>query len=196
MAQSPSQWLDSRLAQDWRPGGPGFESCCGNFASELQNGKSPTLLVYFGGNTKRCRSLPLVSGGLYGRESKIPHTGGRCVACHWCRPAQRPTSRRGQLVQWPWKASRSSLSARDDAADMLHSTTIAGERLRSGNRLPWALKLHSQRLLDPNARQRGVDTNAKSYGNARRIQLPATTPHHREIISRGGHQAFIQPPDG
>ena len=20
---------------DWRPGGPGFESCCGNFASEL-----------------------------------------------------------------------------------------------------------------------------------------------------------------
>ena len=26
------EWLRT---VDWRPGGPGFESCCGNFASEL-----------------------------------------------------------------------------------------------------------------------------------------------------------------
>ena len=28
------------------------------------------------------------------------------------------------------------------------------------------------------------------------IQLAATTPHHREVVSRGGHSAFIRPPDG
>ena len=41
-----------------------------------------------------------------------------------------------------------------------------------------------------------LETNAKSTGNAQRIQLAATTPHHREVISRGGHPAFIRPPDG
>ena len=29
-----AKWVRLR-ALDWRPGGPGFESCCGNFASEL-----------------------------------------------------------------------------------------------------------------------------------------------------------------
>ena len=30
--RSVEEWVG---ALDWRPGGPGFESCCGNFASEL-----------------------------------------------------------------------------------------------------------------------------------------------------------------
>ena len=59
-----------------------------------------------------------------------------------------------------------------------------------------AAPLRSERLLDPDARQRGVDTNAKSTGNAQRIQLAETTPHQREVVSRGGHPAFIRPPDG
>ena len=39
--------------------------------------------------------------------------------------------------------------------------------------------LRSECLLDPDARQRGVDANAKSAGNAQWLQLPADTSHHR-----------------
>ena len=44
-------------ALDWRPGGPGFESRCGNFASEFGNSVYPTLPVSFGGDTKSSWSL-------------------------------------------------------------------------------------------------------------------------------------------
>ena len=37
---------------------------------------------------------------------------------------------------------------------------------------------------------------AKSAGNAERVQLPATTSHHREVVSRGGHHTFVRPSDG
>ena len=40
-----------------------------------------------------------------------------------------------------------------------------------------AVPLRSERLLDPDTQQRGVDANAKTVGNAQRIQLPPTTPH-------------------
>ena len=35
-----------------------------------------------------------------------------------------------------------------------------------------------------------------SAGNAERVQLPATTSHHREVVSRGGHHTFVRPSDG
>ena len=57
--------------------------------------------------------------------------------------------------------------------------------------------LHSEHLLDLDARQRGVDLNVKSAGNAQRLQLPAATLHHREVvISRGDHQAFVRLSNG
>ena len=59
-----------------------------------------------------------------------------------------------------------------------------------------AAPLRSECLLDSDAGQRGVDVNAKSAGNAQWLQLPAATPHHREVVSRGGHQAFVRPSDG
>ena len=74
----------------------------------------------------------------------------------------------------------------EDAADMHHRMTIAGESSRNidylwrDNRLPRSFApLSSEHLLDLNARQRGVDANAKSAGNAERLQLSATAPHHR-----------------
>ena len=59
-----------------------------------------------------------------------------------------------------------------------------------------AAPLRSEYLLDSDARQRDVDANAKSTGNAQRLQLQAATQHHREVVSRGGHQAFLRPSDG
>ena len=59
-----------------------------------------------------------------------------------------------------------------------------------------AAPLRSQRLLDLDVRQRGVDPNDKSAGNAQQFQLPATAQHHQEVVSRGGHQAFVRPSDG
>ena len=59
-----------------------------------------------------------------------------------------------------------------------------------------ATPLRSECLLDLNARQRGVDANAKSTGNADRLQLSATSPHHREVVSGGSHHAFLRPADG
>ena len=51
-------------------------------------------------------------------------------------------------------------------------------------------------LLDPDARLRGVNANAKSAGNTQWLQISATALHHREVVSRGGHQAFVRPSDG
>ena len=59
-----------------------------------------------------------------------------------------------------------------------------------------AAPLRSECLLDSHTWQRGVDVNAKSAGNAQWLQLQAATPHHREVVSRGGHQAFVRPSDG
>ena len=94
----------------------------------------------------------------------------------WCRPGQRPASRRGQLADKAVKLAKRKASAAllppvvmegealesvyqfdylgyrftsvgDDAADMRHRITIAGERSRSldylwhDNRLPRSLKL-------------------------------------------------------
>ena len=44
--------------------------------------------------------------------------------------------------------------------------------------------------------QRAVDANAMSADNGQWLQLSATTPHHREVVSRGGHQAFVRPSGG
>ena len=38
---------------DWRPGGPGFESRCGNFALDFGNSTYRASPVSFGGDTKR-----------------------------------------------------------------------------------------------------------------------------------------------
>ena len=59
-----------------------------------------------------------------------------------------------------------------------------------------AAPLRSECLLDPDARQRGVDANAKSAGNTQWLQLPAATSHHREVVSRGGYYAFVRPSEG
>ena len=79
----------------------------------------------------------------------------------------------------------------DDAADMRHRLTIAGERSRSLDYVAQSLTpvsqaapLRSECLLDPDARQRGLDANAKSAGNAQWLQLPTATSHHREVVSR------------
>ena len=58
------------------------------------------------------------------------------------------------------------------------------------------MPIRSECLFDADARQRGVDSYAKSAGNAKRVQLPATTSHHREVVSRGGHHTFVRPSDG
>ena len=55
---------------DWRPDGPGFESRCGNFASELWQFCLPRFAVSFGGDTKNRRSR---LSGVYARGSKISH---------------------------------------------------------------------------------------------------------------------------
>ena len=48
--EMPRQWKKNGLelgALDWRPGGPGFESCCGNFASELWQFRLPRFAGVF-----------------------------------------------------------------------------------------------------------------------------------------------------
>ena len=50
-----------------------------------------------------------------------------------------------------------------------------------------AVPLRSVRLFDPDTWLRGVDPNAKSAGNTERFQHQATTTHHQEVVSRGGH---------
>ena len=152
----------------------------------------------------------------------------------WCRPRQRPASRRGQLADKAVKLTKRKASAAllapvlmegesletvyqfdylgcrftsdgDDAADMRHRMAIADERSRSLDYMwrdkpptpvPEATPLRSECLLDLKARQRGVDANAKSAGNAERLQLSATSPHHREVVSGGSHRAFLRPADG
>ena len=93
----------------------------------------------------------------------------------------------------------------EDAPDMRHRMAIEDDRSRSARphvaRQPLtavseAAPLRSERLLDLNARQRGVDANVKSAGNDKRFQLSTTAPHHREVISGGCHQAFLRPADG
>ena len=59
--------------------------------------------------------------------------------------------------------------------------------------VPEATPLRSECLLDLNAQQRGVDANGKSAGNAEWLQLSATSPHHREVVSGGSHHAFLRP---
>ena len=77
-----AEWV---IALDWRPGGPRFESCCDNFASELCQFRLPDLPVSFGGDTKSRWSL---LSGVYARGSKISHTGGKCVTCRGLHHSQ------------------------------------------------------------------------------------------------------------
>ena len=85
---------------------------------------------------------------------------------------------------------------------MRRRMTIAGERSHSlnylwrDNRLPWSLKLRFYAASVCSTLTHGMNVNAKSAGNAQWLQLPAATPHHREVISRGGHQTFVRPSDG
>ena len=160
-------------------------------------------------------------------ERTFPTARGLAVhRARWCRPGQRPASRRGQLADKAVKLAKRKASAAllppvviegepletvyqfdclgcrftsdaDDAADMRHRMAIAGECSRSlgylwrDNSLPRSLKLCLYA-----ASVCSTLTHGKSTGNAQRIQLAATTPHHREVVSRGGHPAFIRPPDG
>ena len=92
------------------------------------------------------------------------------------------TTRQTCTIAWPSRASARVVS-----------TTCGGQPLTAVTEAPY---LCSECLLDPAARQRGVDANTKSAGNAQWLQLSATAPHHREVVSRGGHQAFVRPSDG
>ena len=105
-------------------------------------------------------------------ERSFPTSRGLAVhRARWCRPGQRPASRRGQLADKAVKLTKRKASAAllppvimegeslesvyqcrftsdgDDAADMRHRMAIAGERSRSldylwrDNRLPRSLKL-------------------------------------------------------
>ena len=58
-----SEWV---RALDWRPGGPGFESRCVNFASDFGNFVYSALPVSFVRDTKSCQP-PL--SGVYARGS-------------------------------------------------------------------------------------------------------------------------------
>ena len=62
--------------------------------------------------------------------------------------------------------------------------------------VPETKPIRSECLLDLNARQRSVDANAKSAGNAEWLQLSATSPHHRKVVSGGSHHAFLRPANG
>ena len=93
----------------------------------------------------------------------------------------------------------------DDAADMRHRMAIAGERSRGldhlwrDNRLPRSLKMRLYAAIVCSTLMHGSEAcmlTHKSAGNAQRLQLPATAPHHREIVSRGCHQAFVRPSEG
>ena len=59
-----AEWV---RALDWRPGGPGFESLCGNFGSELWKFRLPRFTSVF-----RRRHLLNLSG-VYARGSKTSH---------------------------------------------------------------------------------------------------------------------------
>ena len=86
-----AEWV---RALDWRPGGPGFESRCGNlFASELWK----FCLHRF---ASQCLSeetlklsrhaVPSISvSGVYAMGSKISHTCGKCVGLT-CRGLHHP----------------------------------------------------------------------------------------------------------
>ena len=68
-------------------------------------------------------------------------------------------------------------------------TTLEMQRLR-GDQIKVFTILNGYENIDSNT-QRVFDVNAKSAGNAQWRQLPAATSHHREVVSRGGHQAFV-----
>ena len=89
--------------------------------------------------------------------------------------------RRTCAIAWP-----SRVSGRVDS-------TVARQPVTAVTKAP---PIRSECLFDADARQRGVDSYAKSAGNAERVQLPATTSHHREVVSRGGHHTFVRPSDG
>ena len=93
-------------------------------------------------------------------------------------------------------ARRQSRQASEETGICCFASTSGHGRQVARDRLPVRLPRRSECLLDPDARQRGVDTYAKSAGNAQRVQLPATTSHHRDVVSRGGHDAFVRPSDG
>ena len=89
----------------------------------------------------------------------------------------------------------------DDAADMRHRGRALAWPRPPVARQPLAAvteaaPLRSERLLDLNPRQRGVDANAKSTGDTERLQLSATAPHYRDVVSRGGQQTLARPADG
>ena len=85
----------------------------------------------------------------------------------------------------------------DDAADMRHRMAIAGERSRGldylsrDNRLVWSLKL---RLYAAS-----VCSTLTHRSEAWMLTLNGFSSrqiHHREVVSRGGHQSFVRPSDG
>ena len=65
-------------AQDWRPRVIGLNPAGGTSLQNFGNSVYPALPVYFGGNTRSCRSL-LFHG--YARGSKMSHTGRKCLTC-------------------------------------------------------------------------------------------------------------------
>ena len=85
----------------------------------------------------------------------------------------------------------------DDAADMCpsHGHRSRGlDHLWRDNRLPRSLKLRLYAASVCSTLTHSSEAlNAKSAGKTQRLQLPATAPHHREVVSRGGHQAFVRP---
>ena len=62
-----AEWV---IVLNCRPGGPGFEYCCGNFASVLWQFRLPCFANSFGGDTKSRRSL---LSGVYARGSERSH---------------------------------------------------------------------------------------------------------------------------
>ena len=60
---------------DWRPGGPGFESRCGNFALDFDTSVHLALPLSFGGDAKSRRSL---LSGVYGSKRSHPFALEKC----------------------------------------------------------------------------------------------------------------------
>ena len=86
----------------------------------------------------------------------------------------------------------------DDAADMRHRMATAGERSRSldylwrDNRLRRSLKL----CLYAASVCSTLTLGSEAWMVTPRLQLSASAPHHREVVSRGGHQALVRHSDG
>ena len=140
----------------------------------------------------------------------------------WCRPGQLRASRLDQFADKAVKLAKRKASAAllpsvvmegeslepiyqfdyfecrftsdgDDKADMPHCTAIVDERSRVVLTTCGATTAYTGHRSCASS-QRALALPGLTHGSEAWTlnQLRATTPHHREVVCRGGHQAFVR----